>query len=83
MPADPAADADGETLARTGERLERIEFVVAHLERQVELISQSLIQLQQDVRGITAAVERQAGRLQRLEEPPEIRDPAAEQPPHY
>jgi SlyX protein len=65
------------------ERITELETVVMHLQRQVELLNEVVI----DHRAALDVLKQQADRLEhqleQTEESPEQRDPLDEVPPHY
>uniref|UniRef100_A0A7C2JWC5 SlyX family protein n=1 Tax=Schlesneria paludicola TaxID=360056 RepID=A0A7C2JWC5_9PLAN len=65
------------------DRLVAIETAVAHLQHDVEQLHQVLLALQSEVRTVTLALDKLVARVDRLNEPPEVRSPEAERPPHY
>lgn len=64
-------------------RLQRIESAIAHLQHDYDQLHQVALSLQQELRLVIAALERLQGRLDTLEESPEVRSPREERPPHY
>lgn len=64
------------------ERLERLEFKLAHLEQAQQQLSDVLIRQQQELDRAHARLERLQQRLEMLQEPPAAEDPF-EVPPHY
>ena len=67
----------------TDDRLIRLETAVAHLQHDLEQMHQALVSLNDELKGHREQMSRIDRRLQQLAEPPEIRDPETEQPPHY
>jgi uncharacterized coiled-coil protein SlyX len=73
QPSDPAT-----------ERLVRIESALMHLSHDVEAMHQALVAQQRDVDVLRQKLERLQAVWEREEGlSPEVRDPAAEKPPHY
>jgi uncharacterized coiled-coil protein SlyX len=73
QPIDPAND-----------RLVRIESALMHLSHDVEAMHQAIISQQREVDAIRRTLDRLQERWDREEGLlPEVRDPAAEKPPHY
>lgn len=64
-------------------RLVAIETAVAHVQHDVEKLHRVLLDVQTEVRRVQMAFDKLAARVDRLAEPPEVRDPVAERPPHY
>ena len=69
------ADADN--------RLLDIETAVAHVQHDVEQFHRVLLDVQTELRTLQLAYNKLLARIDRLAEPPEVRDPEAERPPHY
>ena len=65
------------------DRLIRLEMAVAHLQHDLDQMHQALVSLNAELAGNRDQLARLDRRLQQLSEPPEIRDPGAERPPHY
>jgi len=73
QPIEPMAD-----------RLVRLESALMHLEHGVEQMHQALVLQQREIDALNRALERFEATWERQEPlSPEIRDPAAEKPPHY
>jgi uncharacterized coiled-coil protein SlyX len=64
-------------------RLVAIETAVAHLQHDVEQFHRVLLDVQTELRTLQLAFNKLIARVNRLGEPPEVRDPEAERPPHY
>ena len=69
--------------ASDDDRLIRLETAVAHLQHDLEQMHQALISMNAELKGHRDQMARIDRRLQQLAEPPEIRDPGDERPPHY
>jgi SlyX protein len=65
------------------DRLVRLEMAVAHLQYDLEQMHQALVSLNAELTGSREQLARLDRRLQQLAEPPEMRDPGDERPPHY
>jgi SlyX protein len=65
------------------DRLIRLETAVAHLQHDLEQMHQALVSLNTELSGNREQLARLDRRLQQLAEPPEMRDPGDERPPHY
>lgn len=70
-------------MSDTDDRLIQLETAVAHLQYDLEQMHRLLVALQAELRGSRDQMMRFERRLQQLAEPPEIRDPGEERPPHY
>jgi uncharacterized coiled-coil protein SlyX len=64
-------------------RLVSIETAVAHVQHDVEQLHRVVLDMQTEVRRLQMAFDKLTARVNRLAEPPEVRDPEAERPPHY
>jgi SlyX protein len=71
--ANPASD----------DRLIQLEMAVAHLQHDLEQMHQSLVSMHDELRVYREQVSRFERRLTLLAEPPEVRSPLDERPPHY
>ena len=65
------------------DRIIRLETAVAHLQHDLEQMHQALVSLHAELKGSRDQLGRLERRLQQLGEPPEMRDPGEERPPHY
>lgn len=65
------------------DRLIRLEMAIAHLQHDFEQMHQALVSLNAELKGNKEQLAGLDRRLQLLAEPPEIRDPNYERPPHY
>ncbi|MCA9085743.1 MAG: SlyX family protein [Planctomycetaceae bacterium] len=65
------------------ERLIRIESALAHLQHDIESLNNSLSLQFRRLQGFEARFVRIEQELESFVEPPEVRDPEAERPPHY
>jgi uncharacterized coiled-coil protein SlyX len=66
------------------DRLERIESALMHLSHDVEAMHQAMLGQQREIDGLRRTVERLQSLWEREEGlTPEVRDAAAEKPPHY
>ena len=65
------------------ERLIRIESALAHLQHDIESLNNSLSLQFRRLQGFEARFVRIEQELESFAEPPEVRDPEAERPPHY
>jgi uncharacterized coiled-coil protein SlyX len=73
QPTEPMAD-----------RLMRLESALMHVEHDVEQMHQAIVLQQREIDMLHRALERFEATFERQERlSPEIRDPAAEKPPHY
>ncbi len=73
QPTEPMAD-----------RLVRLESALMHLEHDVEQMHQAIVLQQREIDALRRALERFEATWERQERlSVEIRDPAAEKPPHY
>jgi uncharacterized coiled-coil protein SlyX len=64
------------------ERLDTLEFKVAHLERAQQELSDVLVRQQQDLRRLQDRLDRLHQMLENLQQPAQPQDPF-EIPPHY
>jgi SlyX protein len=71
------------TDAATDARLVTIETAVAHLQHDVEQLHQVLVGVQTELRTLQLALDKLGSRVDDLREPPEVRTPEADRPPHY
>jgi uncharacterized coiled-coil protein SlyX len=79
---------DGDETQRSGDqqadRLVRIESALMHLSHDVEAMHEAIISQQREIDGLRRTLERLQSILEReVGLTPEVRDPAAERPPHY
>ena len=83
--ADPAAvrTALEAKLAAMERRQEAVESLLTHLQHELAQMHAVLLAHTAELGELRLRVERFEGKLERLEEPPEDRDPRAEKPPHY
>ena len=65
------------------DRLILLETAVAHLQHELEQMSQALVSLHVELKGSRDQMARFERKLLQLSEPPEMRDPVEERPPHY
>ncbi|MEM7812487.1 MAG: SlyX family protein [Planctomycetota bacterium] len=65
------------------ERLEDVESLVTHLQRDVEQMHEVLVAQQAELAALRRKLEKAEARVDSLEADPEDRDPVAEKPPHY
>jgi uncharacterized coiled-coil protein SlyX len=66
------------------DRLVRIESALMHLSHDVEAMHETIISQQREIDGLRRTLERLQSILEReVGLTPEVRDPAAEKPPHY
>lgn len=65
------------------DRIIQLETAVAHLQHDLEQMHQALLGLHAELKGNREQLSRFERKLQTLAEPPEIRDPGQERPPHY
>ena len=68
------------------ERLVRIETTLMHLDHDVRQMHEAILAQQRELDSLRRTVERFEVALERQGQPgiePEVRDPAAEKPPHY
>lgn len=65
------------------DRLIELETAVAHLQHDLEQMHQALVSMNAELKGNREQMALLERRLQQLGEPPEIRDPGEERPPHY
>ena len=65
------------------DRIIRLETAVAHLQHDLEQMHQALVSLHAELKGSRDQLARFERRLRQLSEPPEMRDPGDERPPHY
>ena len=70
-------------MADTEERLVHIESLLAHLQHDVETLTQTLIDHSHRLQAIDERFERAEQRLEMLSQSDESRDPDADKPPHY
>ena len=73
-PADRPAETD---------RLADIETALTHLQHDLSQMHAVLLAHTAELAALARRVEKFEGRLDRVEDPPEDRDPRAEKPPHY
>jgi uncharacterized coiled-coil protein SlyX len=71
------------TSDNTPDRLIHLETAVAHLQHDFERLSSVTLELQAELRQLLLRCQRLEARIERLVEPPEIRSPADERPPHW
>lgn len=64
-------------------RIVDLEMTVAHLEHELEQMHSVLLAVQLDVTKIRDQIEKLERRMVQTSEPPEIRSPTEERPPHY
>lgn len=67
----------------TEDRLIRLETALAHTQHDLEQMHQALLSLHAELASYRGEISRLERRVASLGEPPEIRDPGEEQPPHY
>jgi uncharacterized coiled-coil protein SlyX len=66
------------------DRLVRIESALMHLSRDVEAMHDAIVSQQREIDGLRRTLEKLQSMWEReVGLTPEIRDPAAEKPPHY
>ena len=82
MPA-PDSAAPDTNAPGANDRLISLETAVAHLQHDLEQMHQALVSLHTELKGSRDQMARFERRLQHLAEPPELRDPGDERPPHY
>lgn len=70
-------------ISTTDDRIIQLETAVAHLQHDLEQMNQALVSLHVELKGSREQMTRFERKLQQLGEPPEIRDPGDERPPHY
>jgi SlyX protein len=71
----PGTDSD--------ERIVKLEFLVAHLERELATMNSVLLEQQKQIEALKRTAARLDDRVARLAEDDEQRDPSDERPPHY
>ena len=65
------------------DRLIRLETALAHTQHDLEQMHQALLSLHAELSSYRGEISRLERRVASMGEPPEIRDPGEEQPPHY
>ena len=65
------------------DRLVRVEMALAHAQHDLEQMHQALLSMHAELKSYRSEMDRLQRRVATLGEPPEIRDPESEQPPHY
>ncbi|HVW00519.1 MAG TPA: SlyX family protein [Planctomycetaceae bacterium] len=69
------------------EELERrtaeVEFLMTHLQRDLEALSQVVLEQRTEIERLRTMLNRFEHRIGNLETDPEVRDPGQERPPHY
>lgn len=65
------------------DRIVELETAVTHLQHDFERLHSVALELQVELRQLTLRLARTEQQLERLAEPPDIRSPAEERPPHY
>jgi uncharacterized coiled-coil protein SlyX len=66
------------------DRLVRIESALMHLSHDVEAMHEAIVGQQREIEGLRRTLERLQSMWEReVGLTPEVRDPAAEKPPHY
>ena len=73
MPASPAPD----------DRLEHVESLLMHLQREFDLLGQVVWRQQAEIDALKTELRQLDARLIAQADGPEVRDPQSEQPPHY
>ena len=64
-------------------RLTAVETLLTHLQRELAQMHEVLLAQSAELQALRDRAAKLDGRLDRLEDDPEDRDPRAEQPPHY
>ena len=64
-------------------RLTAVEESLMHLQHELSQMHAVLLSQSEELRALRDRAAKLGGRIDRLEEAPEDRDPAAEKPPHY
>ena len=66
------------------QRVRQLEELVTHHEHVAEQLNQVVVRMRGELTRLEAKVDEQVARLTwKVEQPPEIRDPVDEKPPHY
>lgn len=65
------------------ERLNQAEFMIAHLEHELQQMHEVLLAVQAELQSTRVVVTKLESRLASIAEPVETRDPLLERPPHY
>lgn len=65
------------------DRLEAVESLVTHLERELAAMHDVLLAQQREIGELRRELGKTEARIDRIETGPEKRDPVAEKPPHY
>ncbi len=71
------------TAEHTDDRLIRLETALAHTQHDLEQMHTALLSLHTELRSYRDQIARLERRLLLMDEPPEVRDPSDEKPPHY
>lgn len=81
--SDSSAATSHPTPPPSEDRLVALELLVTHLQYDVEQMNVALREQQREIQSLHGLLARLERRVTQLQEPPEIRDPEAERPPHY
>lgn len=60
-----------------------LEILITHLQEDFQKLNSVVLDQQRQIAELVKTVERLDGKLQKLGEEPETRDPLQERPPHY
>ena len=66
-----------------GDRLTAVESLLTHLQHELAQMHAVLLAQSAELQALRDRAAKLDGRLDRVEDPPEDRDPRAERPPHY
>lgn len=83
MSSSPKENASNNEASNCAVRLENVESLLAHTQRDLEQLSQVVWQQQAELDSLRKELFRVNARVATLGEVPEARDPLAEKPPHY
>jgi uncharacterized coiled-coil protein SlyX len=72
--------SDMEELER---RTAEVEFLMTHLQRDLEALSQVVLEQRTEIERLRTMLNRFEHRIGNLETDPEVRDPGQERPPHW
>ena len=67
----------------TAARLAEVESLLTHLQHELGQMHSMLLAQTAELAALARRIEKFEGRLERLDEGPEDRDPRVEKPPHY
>ncbi|MFO1023216.1 MAG: SlyX family protein [Planctomycetales bacterium] len=83
MPDNSGPDNSGSRPSDASERVANLEMLMTHLQRDVEALSQTVIEQQKRLDLLERLVQKLDLRIDQALHEPEVRDPLEERPPHY